>query len=999
MPPAHFLPADSESTFFADELHLRPQRQAGLSKQGCVPEHVGRFACSPLQKLKPIGAAVVDQPDIMQSYQLMDQKAPFGLGDKLLAQRKVNLPPSTWRMDRDFVHQRDSFPKPLVSPLEGRRGCLNGTQYESGLFSSSLPDFFDKKISLTSKNSFVGQWVEKVDPNHAEDEPFELTKEIEAQIIGNLLPDDDDILSGVLADVGYNTQANSQDDIDDDIFSTGGGMELEADGNNKLSKYNGAANYSHTRSNVQLNAERTYGEKPSRILFVGNIDSSIEDSELKFIFEQYGDMHTLNASCKHHGFVTVSYYDVRSAENAVRALQRKPLRQRKLDVHYSIPKDYPLEKYINQGTLILSLGPSITNDDLHRIFGVYGEIKEIHNTSDNDRYKSIEFFDVRAAVAARYALNRSDIAGNKIKLDLSSLGGTKRLMQQTSCALEQEVFGACKLGGPNSPSSTCLGSVNMASIRSTGLESGTVQVLRSRVQTPINQFREGRGFLDLPSATIPSSSSPVGVETAGSQNSHQALDVHNHSLGKMNERNNGRMDYRFQESSAFHPHSLPEFNDRLSNGIPYSCTVPPIGVKSNARAIEATDSMHIYKGDSGNLSNQSSAHTEALGFSRTGSCLLHGHQLARNNSNNLHHQPSSPMLWTNTGPFNNNVPSGPFMQVHGISRAPVRMLENTISMNHQHVGSAPAVNPSIWDRRHGYEGEMVEAPGFHPRSAGSMGFPGTTHLHQLETNGMFPHNGGTFVDLAMSPAHMSAPSPQQRGHIFHRRSHMAPIPSSFDSSGERMRSRRNESNVNQSDSKRLFELDIERIVQGEDSRTTLMIKNIPNKYTSKMLLAAIDENHRGTYDFIYLPIDFKNKCNVGYAFINMISPENIVPFYRTFNGKRWEKFNSEKVASLAYARIQGKSALVAHFQNSSLMNEDKRCRPILFHSDGPNAGDQEPFPVGSNVRSRPSRSRILNWEQNHQDGLHDHVKGGTPPNGGGDSPGYTDRETDPTAVA
>jgi hypothetical protein len=24
-----------------------------------------------------------------------------------------------------------------------------------------------------------------------------------------------------------------------------------------------------------------------------------------------------------------------------------------------------------------------------------------------------------------------------------------------------------------------------------------------------------------------------------------------------------------------------------------------------------------------------------------------------------------------------------------------------------------------------------------------------------------------------------------------------------------------------------------------------------------MLLTAIDENHRGTYDFIYLPIDFK----------------------------------------------------------------------------------------------------------------------------------------------
>lgn len=29
-----------------------------------------------------------------------------------------------------------------------------------------------------------------------------------------------------------------------------------------------------------------------------------------------------------------------------------------------------------------------------------------------------------------------------------------------------------------------------------------------------------------------------------------------------------------------------------------------------------------------------------------------------------------------------------------------------------------------------------------------------------------------------------------------------------------------------------------------------------------------------------------------------------------------------------------------HFQNSSLMNEDKRCRPILFHSEGQDTGDQ-----------------------------------------------------------
>lgn len=61
---------------------------------------------------------------------------------------------------------------------------------------------------------------------------------------------------------------------------------------------------------------------------------------------------------------------------------------------------------------------------------------------------------------------------------------------------------------------------------------------------------------------------------------------------------------------------------------------------------------------------------------------------------------------------------------------------------------------------------------------------------------------------------------------------------------------------------------------------------------------------------------------------------------QAFNGKKWEKFNSEKVATLAYGRIQGKAALVTHFQNSSLMNEDKRCRPILFISESSEAGDQ-----------------------------------------------------------
>ena len=61
---------------------------------------------------------------------------------------------------------------------------------------------------------------------------------------------------------------------------------------------------------------------------------------------------------------------------------------------------------------------------------------------------------------------------------------------------------------------------------------------------------------------------------------------------------------------------------------------------------------------------------------------------------------------------------------------------------------------------------------------------------------------------------------------------------------------------------------------GQDARQTLMIRNIPNKYTQKVLMQVInDAGLSGKYDFFYLPIDFKNCCNVGYAFINMATTD------------------------------------------------------------------------------------------------------------------------------
>ncbi len=57
-----------------------------------------------------------------------------------------------------------------------------------------------------------------------------------------------------------------------------------------------------------------------------------------------------------------------------------------------------------------------------------------------------------------------------------------------------------------------------------------------------------------------------------------------------------------------------------------------------------------------------------------------------------------------------------------------------------------------------------------------------------------------------------------------------------------------------------------------------MIKNVPNKYTKKMMMSLLDRKFKNRYDFFYLRMDTQNKCNVGYAFINLIHLSDIWKF-------------------------------------------------------------------------------------------------------------------------
>lgn len=953
----------SPSSYFSEELCFHDERQVGFWKTNSLQNYHGLKSDDVLQRAAvrslpfenhiSLGSPTAKHFEHHDSHLQQDKKV-----NSIIERRTFGIERASHSLPRALDHNlgvRSIVSTDLASyPAEDGKISILGGQYENGLFSSSLSELFSRKLRLPTNNSPHGHSVGAAD-SHYEEERFESLKELEAHAIGNLLPDDDDLLAGVTDGLDYVGQPHAGDEIEDlDLFSSVGGMDLGEDGSStgqQNSEYAGSYTLQLDDSNAAIGGQKPFEENLSRTLFVRNINSSVEDSELQTLFEQYGDIRTLYTACKHRGFVMISYYDIRASQNAMKALQNKSLRRRKLDIHFSIPKDNPSEKDANQGTLLVfNLDSSVSNDELRQIFGVYGEIKEIHETQHRSHHKFIEFYDIRAAEAALRALNRSDVAGKQIMIEARHPGGIRRLSQQFPSELEQDEPGIYLQ--QNSPSSLATGFSGALPRggHGSGMENGSSVGRRSASGSTINSYLDNAFDCGL-SFSVPNSL--LRLESKGGNQANVGESGHLQS----------QINFDFRGTTALHLHSLPEYHDGVSNGTS-SLSPGSISATMNTRPLEAIENRKFSRV----VSNGQPVELNEV-FTPNGNvnCPSPGHQYMWSTSPQPQRQG---MMWPNSPTFVGGVCASRPQQLHSLPRAPSHMLNALVPINNHHVGSAPSVNPSIslWDRRHAYAGESPDASGFHPGSLGSMRISGNSpHPLEFISHNVFSHTGGSCIDLPMSSSNVGLHCHQQRSLMFPGRGQIIPMINSFDSPNERMRSRRNEGNSSQTDNKKQFELDIERIARGDDKRTTLMIKNIPNKYTSKMLLAAIDERHRGTYDFIYLPIDFKNKCNVGYAFINMTDPSLIIPFYHAFNGKKWEKFNSEKVASLAYARIQGKSALIAHFQNSSLMNEDKRCRPILFHTDGPNAGDQVPFPMGVNIRPRSSKNRAGTSEESYQE--------------------------------
>jgi len=128
-------------------------------------------------------------------------------------------------------------------------------------------------------------------------------------------------------------------------------------------------------------------------------------------------------------------------------------------------------------------------------------------------------------------------------------------------------------------------------------------------------------------------------------------------------------------------------------------------------------------------------------------------------------------------------------------------------------------------------------------------------------------------------------------------------------------------------------------------RTTVMMRHVPNNLTRDQLIQLLnDEGLENCYNLVYLPIDFKSRAGLGYAFIDFLDNTKAESFFHRFQGFSGWIMQSDKVCDVTWsAALQGIHDHVKRYRNSPVMHEtvSDEFRPVLF-KDGERVAFPEP---------------------------------------------------------
>ena len=103
----------------------------------------------------------------------------------------------------------------------------------------------------------------------------------------------------------------------------------------------------------------------------------------------------------------------------------------------------------------------------------------------------------------------------------------------------------------------------------------------------------------------------------------------------------------------------------------------------------------------------------------------------------------------------------------------------------------------------------------------------------------------------------------------------------------------------------------ERIISGEDKRTSILIKNIPKNIQKKEIRGMVEQF--ANINYLGITQDKKIK-NFIIAYINVINYKSVVPIFMGLRKRIFNYNNKEIITELYYSKIQGKEKLKKIFK-------------------------------------------------------------------------------------
>jgi len=114
--------------------------------------------------------------------------------------------------------------------------------------------------------------------------------------------------------------------------------------------------------------------------------------------------------------------------------------------------------------------------------------------------------------------------------------------------------------------------------------------------------------------------------------------------------------------------------------------------------------------------------------------------------------------------------------------------------------------------------------------------------------------------------------------------------------------------------------------------TTLMIRNVPNRYTQQDLLQELEElGFAGQIDFLYMPRDKSAKASIGYAFVNFADGAAAQRCIQLLLGHSFSRCGGHRHAQVSVAHLQGVEANRIHYERSAVSSSRiARHRPLFL---------------------------------------------------------------------